>query len=549
MPKLAQPSPTIITIISQNRHDIIAIYNTTPCSNIPSENSSAYVTPYSTRSQSPVPQEISNNGAGNLSPLSTKDPSSSLDSQSSIERVRDSLQKLLDLRLAPPGSSSSSSTVELDDTASPTSETVDRCLESCDSQVTILGSLVKDEGSSTKSTPCSITFTHPSSVFDIEDEEDRNSQASNHSPLPEFRTRPRCLSKDISNIFIGEMELEVSSDGEDADSAVDFVSRSRSPSSPLHEEDNDSGCATSIGSPDKITSSLDFKRPGILHVPEELLLQIEDTSKDGERTAKVQGDSVLNQEENSSLDLSGHDEILSEREKQSQKERVEGRGDDDSESGKDEWPDLFAEESSMQSASGCSNSNNNASTTMFNYPGVPLSMQQPPSVNGFVNHFPFPPMPPSSTGNNNKTDSDPSQIMASINSHVRQQQQAVYQQHQMLFSSAGYPMGPPPPPGPHHIHGHMFPGGPTGFMGFFPPHLPPPPPPPGPFPLGPAGYPHPLPPPPPPHPIGADFLALPPPTSMAPPIQPPSQPRPLPSQSPAGSISEEDTQGIVYELC
>ena len=497
--------------------------SSSPCSSIPSENSSAYVTPYSTRSQSPVPQEISNNGASIL-----PSPSSSLDSQ----RVCDSLQKFLDLRLAPPGSSSSSSTVELDDTTSPTSEAVDRCLESCDSQVTILGSLTKGEGSSTKSTPCSITFTHPSSVFDIDEEEGQTSQESNHT-LPEFRTRPRCLSKDISNIFIGEVELEVSSDGDD-DSAVDFVSRSRSPSSPLHEEDSDSGCATSIGSPDKITSSLEFKRPGIIHVPEELLLRMEDTSRDGEeRTTKTRGDSVLCPEENDSLELSGCDEILSGREKQSQEEREEGRGDDDSENGKDEWPDLFAEESS---APGCSN---NTSTMMFNYPGAPLSMQQPPNMNGFVQPFPFPPMPPSSTSNSNKPDSDPSQIMASINSHVRQQQQAVYQQHQMMFSNGGYPMGPPPtlpppPPAPH-VHGHMFPGGPTGFMGFFPPHLPPPPP----FPLGPAGYPPPLP----PHPMSADFLPPPPPTSLVLPIQPPSQPCPPSSQSPAGSISEEDTQG------
>ena len=269
-------------------------------SNIPSENSSAYVTPYSTRSQSPAPQEISENVSSTLPSLSSsaRDPSSSLDSQDSIERVRDSLQKLLDLRLAPAGSSSSSSTtVELDDMTSPTSEAVvDRCLESCDSQVTILGSSMKGEGSSTKSTPCSITFIHPSSVFDI-DEEDRNSQSSNHSPA-EFRTRPRCLSKDISNIFIGEMELDVSSNGDD-DSAVDFMSRSRSPSSPLCEEDNDSGCATSIGSPDKITSSLDFKRPGIIHVPDELFLKVEECTRNGERT-KARGDSLLSQGESHS---------------------------------------------------------------------------------------------------------------------------------------------------------------------------------------------------------------------------------------------------------
>ena len=503
-------------------------------SNIPSENSSAYVTPYSTRSQSPAPQEISENGSSTLPSLSssTKDPSSSLDSQDSIERVRDSLQKLLDLRLAPAASSSSSSTtVELDDATSPTAEpVVDRCLDSCDSQVTILGSSTKGEGSSTKSTPCSITFTHPSSVFDIDDE-DRNSQSSNHSPA-EFRTRPRCLSKDISNIFIGEMELDVPSDGDD-DSAVNFMSRSRSPSSPLREEDNDSGCATSIGSPDKITSSLDFKRPGIIHVPVELLMQMEECTRDGERT-KARGDSVSSQEESSRLELSGRDEILeaqgretqSTQQEEEEREEEEGR-DDDSERGKDEWPDLFAEENSAQSAP----NNDNAPTTMFNCTGAPLSMQPPPpNMNGFVHPFPpAPPMPPLSTSN--KPDSDPSQIMASINSHVRQQQQAVYQHHQFMFSNGGYPIGPPPPPPPH-VHGGMFPGGPAGFMGFFPP--------PPPFPIGP-GFP-----PPPPHlPMGGDFLPPPPlpPTSLALPMLPPPQPRPPSSQSPAESTSEDDTQG------
>ena len=505
------------------------------------------MTPYSTRSQSPVPQEISENGSSSpptsLSSSAAKDPSSSLNSQDSIERVCDSLQKLLDLRLAPAGSSqsSSSTTVELDDTASPTSDAVvDRCLGSCDSQVTILGSSTKDEGSSTKSTPCSITFIHPS-VFDIVNE-DRNSPSSNHSP-DEFRTRPRCLSKDISNIFVGELELDVSSDGDD-DSAVDFMSRSRSPSSPPHEEDNDSGCATSIGSPDKITSSLDFKRPGIIHVPEELFVQMEECSgKDrGERT------------KDSEFSHGSRDEILEapgpEREPtqlEEEEEREEEGRDDDSDKGKDEWPDLdsFTDENSVasQSAPGCSNSNDKLATSIFNYPGASLSMPPPPGVNGFVHPFPFPPappMPPSSVSNNgnSKSDSDPSQIMASINSHIRQQQQAVYQQHQWMFNNGGYSPMPPPPPPPH-VHGHMFPpgpgGGPGGFMGgFFPP--------PPPFPLGP-GFP-PLPPRP---PMGGEFLPPPPllapPTSLAPPTQPPPQPRPPSSQSPAESSNEDDTQG------
>ena len=521
------------------------------------------MTPYSTRSQSPAPQEISEiseNGSSTLPSLSSsaKDPSSSLNSQDSIERVRVSLQKVLDLRLASAGSSSSSSTtVELDDATSPTSDleaaVVDRNLESCDSQVTILGSSTKGEGSSTKSTPCSITFIHPSSVFDIDDE-DKNSQSStNHSPA-EFRTttcRPRCLSKDISNIFIGEMELDVSSDADD-DSAVDFMSRSRSPSFPLGEEDNDSGCATSIGSPDKITSSLDFKRPGLIHVPVELLLQMEEESnKNGER-AGSRGDGVFSQGESSglNLELSNSDEAQDE----NQRTQIEGEGrDSDSDGGKDEWPDLFSGENSVppHSAPGSSYDNNTSMTSMFDYPGASLSMPPPPppSMNGFVHPpFPFmPPMPPSSTSNNNgsKSDSDPSQIMASINSHVRQQQQAVYQQHQLMFSNGGYPpMGPPPPPPPpHHVHGQMFPpagprGGPTGFMGFFPP--------PPPFSLGP-GFP-PLP----PHPrMGGDFLPHPPPpllppTTLAPPIQPPPQPRPPSSQLSAENTNEDDTQGKYY---
>ena len=463
----------------------------THCSNIPSENSSAYVTPYSTRSQSPVPQESSDD-VPSLASLSAQDPSSSLDSQTSIEKVRDSLQKLLDLRL--PGSSSSSSTVELDDATSP-SEAVDQCLESCDSQVTILGGS-KGEGSS-KSTPCSVIFTHPSSVFDIDD--DQNSQPSNHTPA-EFRTRPRCLSKDISNMFIGEMELDVSSDGDD-DSAVDFAIKSRSPSL-RREDDEDSGCATSIGSPDKITSSLDFKRPGILHVPVELLLQMKD-EREGERTKAI-GES-LSRESSSSQEVNSYEE------KQTQ---LEEREKDGSEKKEDEWPDLFAEENQSHQT-GCFNSNNNASTT---FPGAPLSMQPmlPPSMNGF---FPMPPVPPSSTTSSSNNNSDPSLlIMASIKSHVRQQQQAVYQ----MFSNGTYPMAPPPPPPP---HGHMFPGQ-TGFMGFYPPP---------PFPLGP-GYP-PLP----PHPMGGP---IPPPPPMAPPVQP--QPRPPSSQSPVGNTgtSSEDTQGI-----
>lgn len=509
------------------------------------------MTPYSTRSQSPVPQEISENGSSSppasLSSSAAQDPSSSLDSQDSIERVCDSLQKLLDLRLAPSGSSqsSSSTTVDLDDAAtSPTSElvVVDRYLESCD---TILGSSTKDEGSSTKSTPCSITFIHPSSVFDVKDQ---TSPSSNHSP-DEFRTRPRCLSKDISNIFVGELELDVSSDGDD-DSAVDFMSRSRSPSSPPHEEDNDSGCATSIGSPDKITSSLDFKRPGIIHMPEELFLQMEECGgKDGREETR-----------DSEFSHGSHDEILEVPRPVREPTQLEEEGrDDDSDKGKDEWPDLdsFTDEN-LQSAPGCSNSNDTFATSMFNNPGTSLSMPPPPSVNGFVHPFsfppvpPMPPMPPSSTSNNSnsKSDSDPSQIMASINSHIRQQQQAVYQQHQWMFNNGGYSHMPPPPPPP-----HMFPpgpgGGPAGFMGgFFPP--------PPPFPLGP-GFP-PLPPrppmgPPPPPPLAPPIQPPPqpcPPSSQssaessneeAPPIQPPPQPRPPSSQSSAESSNEDETQG------
>ena len=356
------------------------------------------------------------------------DPSSSLDSQTSLNKVCTSLQKVLELRQEAQESSSSSTTVM--DVSSPT-EAVE-LLESCDSQVTIMADCACAE---TRPLPCSVSFVHTSAVFDSDGEGHTLSPS-----LQSLRTRPKTImSKDISNMFIGEMELEIPSDGED--SAIDFEVKSLSPS--LHEEDEDSGCATSIGSPDK-TSSLDFRRPGLLQVPEGLLQEI-----DGGSTRREE-------DHQSSLEMSSNITNLSSQSPSS----VGGEGQKDATTDQvkeDEWPDLCMEE--------------NQDVFKFPPPTAPSLLPPFPTTNGLVRPSPSQLVPPSSSSNNGQ-DSDPSLWMATITSHIRQQQQAVYQHHAnaMMFNGS-YPPPPLPPP-PAMFGGH----GPNSFPGFYPPPPPFPPP-------------------------------------------------------------------------
>lgn len=429
------------------------------------------------------------------------------------------MQKLL--VLSQQDSSSSTSTIE--DVSAP--------LESCDSQVTILadsGNMIE------KLQSLSISFTHASSVFDISEEE-CSSGSSDLTLLPDLRTRQKSRSTDLTNVFVGEVELAMSSDEED--SAIDFEVKSSSPS--LHEEeDGDSGCATSIGSPDKTAPpSLDFTRPGIFRlvggIPQEASRE------------RVSPDGIEHGCDIAELLPSP----LEEREKEEEEE------------GKDEWPDLFAEEiqppQQHHQHQQCELEPPTGSST-FNYPPVPLHPVTCPPTNGYVHPLPSPPLPPFSSSSAGKPDSDPSVLMATITSHIRQQQQAVYQHHAnynaMMYSN-GFPMGPPPPPPP---HPPMFGGPPTGFPGYYPP--PPGPLPPGPLP--PSGPPPPGPPPPghPPH-VGP----MPPPSfptvpCYPPPLPPhppngatavfPSPPLPLHHMLPLSvspSVSScEDTQGIAW---
>ena len=438
------------------------------------------MTPCSTRSRSPEPE---------LSDKCLSSPTAQDPAPCPIDPLI--LEKLL--ILSHHDSSSSSSTVE--DVTSPPP------LESCDSQVTILA----DSGSRRKSLTCSVSFTHASSVFDIS-EEDRSSGSSEGTLLSvttDFKTRRKTLSTDLTNIFIGEVPLEVMSDGED--SAIDFEVKSSSPS--LHEEeDGDSGCATSIGSPDKTAPhSLDFTRPGVFVLPRQFPLEAGEESekrKKGNPTLDCNVTELLTSELLSSPTTGGQ----SPREEEEKEE--------------DEWPDLFAEENTRQAVDEKREKSHHMNGMMYSTPPPPL----PPlmSVNGYVHPAPSPPISSSSSGT--KAASDPSLWINTLNSHIRQQQRAVYQHHAMLFNNA-YPIGPPPHQPP--PHPSMFGGPPTGFPGFYPPHPPYPPPPPSSFPMGP-GF---APPPHPSLPLGT--------TPMFPHFPPPIH-HTLPlSQTPPASPSEE----------
>ena len=464
-------------------------------SNIPSENSSEFVTPYLTRSQSPDPDYSAHTSVSLLAP----DPSSSLDSQYSKNKF---IKRLLELS----DHDSSSSVSTAGELSSPALEH----LESCDSHVTILADSVSRE----EAELCSISFTH-ASVFDVEDDSEHSSGSSEQTLLhEEVRTRQKkTLSKDITNLYIGEMELEILSDGED--SAIDFEVKSSSPS--LHEEDEDSGCATSIGSPDKTAPTLDFSRPGLFHLPGGLLHGINGGSPRTDELSLSRMECILDNVDLQSQHSSSYSESV--------EHRKGGEKGEESEEGKDEWPDLFADH------------------VDFSYPqtsamGPSLQPVNCPPMNGYVHPTPPPPFPPASVSGagGGKSDSDPAVWMATINSHIRQQQHAVYQQHANLNAMmySGYsigpgPLPPPPPPPTHPPHPAMFPG-PAGFPGFYPP-------------LPPNG-------PPPPFPVGPGFTPIaPPPLGPNGEFLPPSQHPPplhhtLPlSQSPSASNSEDLTQG------
>ena len=457
------------------------------------------MTPYSTRSRSPDPDCPKNT----ITSLLAQDPSSSLDSLDSKNKF---IERLLELS----HHSSSSSVSTVGEVSSPVLEH----LESHDSHMTIL----MDSGSREEAVLCSVSFTHASSVFDIEDDGERSSGSSEQTLIhEEVRTRQK-TSKDITNLYIGEMELEIPSDGEDL--AVDFEVKSSSPS--LHEEDGDSGCATSIGSPDKTAPTLDFSRPGMLHLPRGLLQEGNGGDTRREELSESNMECIS---DNAELQSQFSSSCVESEEHQKKKEKVE-----ETDEGKDEWPDLFAD------------------NIEFNYPHspaveTPLPPLQPvnhPPTNGYIHPTPPPPFPPPSASGSGKNDFDPALWMATINSHIRQQQQAVYQQHANLNAMmySGYPIGPPPLPPPQPTpppHPAMF-SGPTSFPGFYPPPPLPPngPPPPPPFPPGP-GY---TPIPPPPMAPNGEFL---------PPPQHPPIHHTLPlSQSPSASNSE-DTQGESFE--
>lgn len=363
------------------------------------------------------------------SPLSVSDPLSSVDSQKELK------QKLFHLDLERREVSSASSEGTVKDGASPLQDG----LESSDSHVTIMADGVNKLSSS----PSSFCFQHASLVFDAQDE--RSSQLSEQA-LHEYRTSHQKRSKDISNLYIGEIELEALSDGED--SAIDFEVRSLSPSLP--EEDGDSGCATSIGSPDKTTASIDFTRPGLFHLPDGL------PQETGRDSLTSENDNEIGVELCKSFELS-----------HSREEAPE-------ETGKDEWPDLSRDECYSQPSNGSrSFPLMNSFPPMRPYP--PLQPVACPPVNGYVHPTPPPPLPPLSSASSSKPDSDPSQW---IRACIRQHQQAVYHQHAVMMGN-GFP--PPPSLGPPHVGPPIGPppplplppmlDGPTGFPGFYPPPL------------------------------------------------------------------------------
>ncbi len=187
-----------------------------PCSYLPvpvrsgvsSTSSSAFVTPASSRSQSPVHHV-----------------------REGLDSLHDSLKKLEQEQ-------------ELD-TVSPEDS------PSCGSHVTLTDDHVIDSDAPQN---CPYTFTHNSQIHN----ETKNQPiAKNYS------------SDTVFQMVVGDIEVEVN--GLEYDKCT-----FECPSSPLefNDEEHDSGCGMSIGSPSKSIIKFKEKRPGVIYIPQELSHQV-----------------------------------------------------------------------------------------------------------------------------------------------------------------------------------------------------------------------------------------------------------------------------------